>query len=559
MVKNNSCNKYLLLIVVCIGFGSFWACQPSVNGRLQNAERLMKSKPDSAFLFLVDLRGEYAGMNEPERALFGYLYFRAWDERGRNDSVDVAQIDFAIDYYAAHPDRKRLAECYVLRACAFEERAAYTEAINNLLKAKDIAETLPDHILLGRIYADLGHISAFFEKYDKALDYFNLSIRNYEQDGNTGNAARVHMAIGWLYGSTKNYTEALPHTLKALSVIKDSLTTGDLLEDMGDYHLENEAYDSAYYYFRESLLYPAYKTNYSIRYYGLAKLFFEIGQYDSSRVYIDRAMSAPVDIAYRANCYRLLAGIASETGTKRELEQYVALYQGCQDSVNKRKRQPQIDIVEKIYQSDVEKANIKNQRSWLVAGIIAILLVGGGIFVCLCRRNRKKQESVDFYRGKHTEGHELYNEVQQQVDVYKAELRRKHDLLLAQLKQEVEITRERYADRRKKASSPQERRAIDRAIYHEVLQVDNEQAFMEKMNQLLSNLPHRLQSDYPAISYRQIVWCCLFILDINTMDIALIMGYTPASLYKFKQRLSKKLHFENVRKLEQMLYEKLDL
>ncbi len=558
-MTNRNLFKYLFLAILCIAFLCFQACKPSVDGQLQQAEQLIKNKPDSAFHILHDMQEYYAGMNDSEKALFGYLYLRIKDGKSDRDSTDINRINFSIDYYTRYSDKQRLAGCYLYKSRIFKDKMECTEAMNMLLKAKDIAEPLADHKLLAEIYFDLGHIYAFFGEQDKALEYLNLSIKSYEQCGNIKSAGRVHMVIGWLYSASQNYKDALPHTMQALNMIKDSLTTGDLLEDIGDYHLAGESYDSAYYYYHESLLYPTSATNKSIRYYNLAKLFFEIGQYDSSKVYINKALAGPIDVAYKANCYRLLVGIASETGTKKELEQYVYDYQLYQDSVNKRKKQPAMEVVEQVHQSNVENTTIKNQRLWLTIGVVTILLAGGFVSSYLYKRNKKKQQTVDFYKAKHSESEELHSEFHQQVSTYKAELKRKHDLLLAQLKQELEFTRERYADRRKKASSPQERRAIDRAIYHEVLQVDNEQAFMEKMNQLLSNLPHRLQSDYPDISYRQIVWCCLFVLDINTTDIALIMDYTPASLYKFKQRLSKKLHFENVRELEQMLYEKLGL
>ncbi len=557
-MSNNNLLKYLSFTIICIAFLSFQACNPSINSQLQQAEQLIKSKSDSALHILSGMQESYAGMNDSEKALFGYLYLRVRDDKEKKDSTDINRIDFSIDYYTHHSDKQRLSECYLYKSRIFKDKMECPEAMNILLKAKDIAEPLAGPELLAEIYFDLGHIYAFFGEQGKALDYLNLSIKSYEQYGNLKSAGRVHMVIGWLYSATQNYKDALQHTMQALSMIKDSLTAGDLLEDIGDYHLAGEAYDSAYYYYRESLLYPTSGPNESIRYYSLAKLFFEIGQYDSSKVYIDKAMAGPIDITYKANCYRLLAGIASETGTKQELEQYVYDYQICQDSVNQRKKQPAIEVVEQIHQSEVENATIKSQRLWLIIGIVAILLTGCFMSYCLYKRNKKKQQTVDFYKDKHSESQELHSEFRQQVDTYEADLKQKRDLLLAGLKQELKITKEKYAGKRKEASSTEEREAIDKAAYNTVLQVDNEQAFLEKMNQVLNNLPQKLQKDYPDITYKQIVWCCLFVLDIFTTDMALIMDYTPSSLYKFKQRLSKKLHFETVKELEQMLYEKMN-
>ncbi len=132
MTKNNKLIKFLSLTIVCISFLCFQACKHLVNDQLKQAELLIKNKPDSAFLILTNIRDNYAGMNDSEKALFGYLYFRAWDDRGHKDSADVSQIDFSIDYYnTKYSDKQRLAECYLYQSRVFKEKTAYTEAITN--------------------------------------------------------------------------------------------------------------------------------------------------------------------------------------------------------------------------------------------------------------------------------------------------------------------------------------------------------------------------------------------------------------------------------------------
>ncbi len=121
---NNNRIKYLSFGVFCVVFLCLHACTPSVNKPLQEAERLIKTKPDSAFHILNDMQEDEARMNDVEKALFGYLYLRIRDGKGPKDSVDINRIDFSIDYYRKHTDKQRLAGCYLDKARIFKDKAA---------------------------------------------------------------------------------------------------------------------------------------------------------------------------------------------------------------------------------------------------------------------------------------------------------------------------------------------------------------------------------------------------------------------------------------------------
>ena len=137
-------------------------------------------------------------------------------------------------------------------------------------------------------------------------------------------------------------------------------------------------------------------------------------------------------------------------------------------------------------------------------------------------------------------------------------LDKKHELLLQNFLNEWKQIKIKYSTVRKKANFA-EREQIDKKVYNEVFCFENEAIFTDKMNKALNHLPDKLKTDYPNITHKEIIWCCLFMLQIPTTDISLILDYKQSSLYKFKQRLGKKLGFSSLKDFEQMLQDKTDI
>ncbi|MCD8176068.1 MAG: hypothetical protein LUE98_01010 [Tannerellaceae bacterium] len=125
------------------------------------------------------------------------------------------------------------------------------------------------------------------------------------------------------------------------------------------------------------------------------------------------------------------------------------------------------------------------------------------------------------------------------------------------LADELKHTKEKYALERAKSSFEQ-RQKIDRIVFDEVLHLQDEKAFITKMNHILNALPDKLKEKFPEITYKEIVFCCLLMLKLSSNEIAFILEYKQTSLYKFKQRLIKKLGFATSKEFEQMLYNKMN-
>lgn len=535
---------------ICILFITIYACNSHINEKLFEAENLMETKPDSSLHILQSIEGDYEDMSDEEKALFGLSLFIAKDKNDL-ELPPIELIDFSVNYYTQINDNDRLAYSYLYKSRIFKNKREYTDAIQNLLKGLDAAKKTKDDSILGRIYFDIGHIASFQEEWDKALDYFQKAITHFDKAGKTENIAKIYLVQGWLYKAINDYDSAIKSSRKALEITKDSAIMGDVLNNIGDFYFKEEKLDSAFYYLRKSLHYPYFDMNLSGRYYDMADAFCIIDEYDSAAYYAEKALSLPIDIYYEEECYRVLINVALAKDDKLALVENINKRRACEDSIKKIENQTNINVLEEVHNSNTEKKKAEDRHYWLIIAIITLVLTTLPVVLFLYIRNKSKQLKADKYKNKLEEQEVIVSDLS-------SELKRKQKLLISDLMSEIEQTRIKYADARKN-SNFEEREKIDKTIYNDVLHIDDEAAFTDKMNMVLNNLPDKLRYDYSELNYKEIVWCCLFMLDFSTADIALLMDFKQSTQYKFKQRLSKKLSLNSSKELEQMLHDKVNI
>jgi len=521
--------KHPFILSLCLLL-TLLSCKTPVDNHLQEAERLLNNEPDSALMILRALEPGYRNMPEEEKALFGLLYFQACDKENI-ELYSTEMIDYSIDYYKHKNQRYNLANSLLYKGRHFKEKRNYAEAIHNALKAIELANPRKDHNLLGKAYSELAQVSIYQEESEKALTYVQQSITHFDKASDSENVAKMHMVASWAYQQLDRSDEAIRSSLKAFELTNDSIVMGDVLNDIGMIYSHQEVYDSTLHYSKQSLPYPYYSTNQSMRYYQVALSYFHLDKNDSALIYAFKAFEYPIDIYIEGETYRLLANTYYDNGDQENFNTYLLKYHATQDSIHILEKQPNINLLEEIHNTNIEKERIKSQRALLIVMVAFVLLSSAILFILLRRRNNRKET---------------------EVITYKNELSRKHELQLEELMSEIEHIKQKHATRRRQAKF-EERTEIDKQVYVESLHIDNEQMFVDKMNRKLNSLPDKLHKQYPGISFKEILWCCLFVLKVPTTEISMLLDYTQNSQYKFKQRLVKKLNLNSTRELEQML------
>ena len=531
------------------------ACKNEIHPELDKADAMLVSSPDSSLVLLEKLKDEYPFMNEADRAYFGLLYYRALD--GNRMSIkNNPQLEFSFNYYERRGQKHNLAYCHFYKARALVTERDYTGATKNLLKAEDLASKCDDANLSGKIYFSFAQIYAYQLHYEQSIDYYNKSLVNFEKANDSINIAKVYIMMNEIYMCMYKFDTGIEHGKKALKCTSDSIMIGDAYNAIGIayyFHkgMDSAKLDSARYYISKSLDYPYYDTNLSMRIYNMGRTHYTSGNRDSAEYYLNKALEHPIDIYFEWEVYTLLMKIATEKKENEKIKPYMERIQECRDSISKLDTQTDIEVVKQIHETNKQTDEIKYHRIILFAGAIFLLLIGLTITYVLYQRAKHRQSTAEKYKIKMKEKHELLIKKHEQLE-------RTREMQVSEIKNELQNRRTELAEIWRK-SNFEEREKITRIIYNKVFDYENEAVFLERMNRLLNNLPNKLLDEYPNITFKEILWCCLFILKVPTNDILSILEYKQSSFYKFKQRLGNKLGYTAMKDLEEMLYKKVEL
>jgi tetratricopeptide (TPR) repeat protein len=496
---------------------------------MKTAEQLMETNPDSALHILQHLHPDIT-MNDADRALYGILYFKALENNKLSLQPD-SLINFSLDYYQKENNHERLATCYFYKGRIYKNAQRYDEATILYLKALDNLKNKTNYILLGKIYADMGDICSIQMDYKESREKYRISIDCFNRAGKKLDACYRVLDIGRSYRLSKDYKTAQKYYLQALIQSEDSIFLGIVLQEMGINYYWAKRYDSAQYYLRKSIHFPYKGTNYSIRYYHLADLFFDIAQYDSAYRYASIALKYPANFVTQRECYRILANTEYRKGDFKQMAYFMTLFQSCSDSVRKVESQTKTTVLEGIHQTS-ETISKTKQYLLVLCWIIPFIVLLSFFIVFRLRKVSKGKE--------------------QKLEQVENKLIQKQNTLKKNLIQKIEDTKALQASTNKKTPLAQ-RDILDKELYNNSLHLNEWEKFVNLMNLAFNNIISVLESNYPEITKKEITYCCLSLLEVHSTEIALLLECKQDSLYKLKSRLAQKMNLKSTKALDLLL------
>lgn len=500
-----------------------------VPNELKTVEQIMDTHPDSALNNLKHLRPEKYKSNS-DRALYGLLLFQASD-RNRIDLPPDSLIDSSMKYFYSKNDNPHLAFCYYYKGHFLKYIQHYDEATEYYIKALECIQNNQNYFLLGRIYSDMGDINAIQHEFKEAQKKFRKSLIYFNKTDRTIDKRLIILSIGRSYHLLKDYKTAQQYYNKAILQINDSMLYGSVYQEMGINYYSAKQLDSAEYYLKKSLPYPFRGTNYAIRCYMLADLLFDLEQNDSSFHYATLALKYPANFYTQRDCYRILTNIEYIRKDIKQMGIYMSHYQDCTDSIRKIELQTKSTVLEKLHNSNKEVNGTKRNMILIVSALMIVLLFSAFLVVYLYKRNKLKRE---------------------QLNAFKMQLNNKQEFASRGLSRKIEEAKALQAEVHRNATSD-EREKLDKELYTHVLHLDNWDDFNREMNHAFNNIIVRLKAEYPAITRKEKIWCCLHLLNIPHADRMLLLEATSDSLYKLKQRLAHKLNLKTTKNLDSFL------
>lgn len=494
---------------------------------LENAQKLLDSKPDSALDILQHPPRTYSDAN---RALYGILLFQALDKNNKTLQPD-STISFSIRHYEKANDKQHLAIAYYYKARLYKRAQQFDKATELYLKALDLTENETNLYLLGKIYSDMADLCAIQKDFTRALRKYNESMSYYKNAGDTLTANSKIIDIARMYFLLKDNRKARWFYKQSLSQSSDSFLRGMTYQEIGINYYFAMQYDSAKYFLNKSLHYPYKGTSYAIRCYILADLCFDINQFDSAFYYASLALQYPSTFFNQRDCYRILANTKYMQGDFKSMGKFMTKYQDCTDSVRKIEAQTKTSVLEDLHQTNGEVSN--SRQSLIILGIVICIITMLSLTIVFSLRKRSRKKEMELGRAKET-------------------INEKQILLRDNLIHKIAENRAEKASELKKGSV-KEREVILLEIYNRCLQLENWNSFSKLMNQTFNDLILTLEINYPELNQKEIVWVCLFLLHIPLAEMALILDCQMGSLYKLKQRVAQKMNLSSTKELELVL------
>lgn len=393
-----------------------------------------------------------------------------------------------------------------------------------------------NYLLLGKIYSDLGDICIIQKDYDEGLKKYQLSIQMFLKSPRKVEASYRVISIGKVYHFKKEYARALYYYRRALKETTNSYLCGFAYQEIGVNYYWARKMDSAEYFLRKSLDYPYLGNHYSIRCVNLADLYFDLNKFDSAHKYASLALRYPSTFYNQRDSYRILANSECNLGNLTKMSEYLSKYQNCNDSLRIVETQTKYTVLADIHEN-AQEASLTKKYLFVLAWVLPLLIVVGFVVYFELRKRDKGKEK----------------------QLYEAEMiiNEKQVFLIDNLKQLIIDQRNDQASKYKKASLV-EREQMNRELYIKCLHFDDWGRFRKLMNSTFDNIILYFESNHPELTKKELMWCCLFLLDIPNPDIALILNSQPASLYKLKQRLTQKMSLTSTKELDKLLFQFAD-
>ena len=517
--------------IICFLLSVYLVSCSLMPNEMRTAQRIMDSNPDSALHILQRMHPNRSFL-DADRALYGILLFQALDKSNKTLQPDSA-INFSVSYYQNTNNSYNLAIAYYYKARLYKRAQQFDQATVLYLKALDLIRNEQYFKLLGKIYSDMGDMCSFQKDYNESLKKYEMSIDFYKKAGDTLEASYKVIDIARMYLLLKDFNKARQFCKQSFSQSPDSFLHGVALQEMGINYYWAKQYDSAQYFLKKSLRFPYKGTNYAIRCYILGDLYFDIKQYDSAFYYATKALKYPSTFFNQRDCYRILANTKYMQGDFKAMAEYMTKYQACTDSVRKIETQTKTSVLENLHQTNT--AVSKSRQFMIILGVVIFIITILSLSIVFTLRNRSIRK-------------------QKKLEKTEEKLSEKQLFMKNSLVQKLEENKKLQINAYKKGNLS-EREQIIKQIFNSSLHLNEWNEFKSLMNKTFNNLISELEIRSSEINHKEIIWCCLFLLDIPTNDIIILLECQQRSLYRMKNRLTQKLHLATTSDLEKLLHD----
>lgn len=505
---------------------------PEVDQLISRAEQTLTISLDSAILYSSNALKKSESENYEKgiagsKAILGQIAFAKGDFKRAN-----TYLIKALQIFKRYERPAKVGKIYNLLGQVYEYSQQPELSFKNYWLAYQEYKAINDLSGLAETYGFLGHFHEKDQTYDSALWYQKKALGIYEQQNDKSGIARTYDNVGSIYEDLGQYPEALQNFEEAYRINKK---TGNEVEalvnlnNIGDIHRKTGFLQKALSVTHQ-VLQKAKSQNliYQIRsaYRDLGKVYQDMGKHHLSYAYLD-------------SCYKVNGEIYNQE-IAREIADTRALYELAQ-------KEQQISLLEKDQKID------QFYLSGVIIGSVLLLIIAGLVF--RHQRIRIKKNQALYNAEKHLnqaneeklkaelEYTRLYEEkLEQEIKNKSRELTtnalqviRKNEFL------ENLINDLKKAEKGMPAEFGKKIKKIRKSIDYNFSLDDDWQEFESVFQNIHQEFFNQLRQQFPDLTSADIRLCAMLRLNLNSQEIAAIMGISQDSLRIARYRLRKKI------------------
>ena len=582
------CFLYLIIIGTCLFLSCNWQKKGSgaLPIELVQAENIMYENPDSA---LQILQGMVIPMKEEAHATWALLLTQAKYKCNVKQSDSLVNI--AYNYFKINGSAKRKVLALYIKGGIENDNNQNEKALELFLNAEKELDYINEDTLGFLITSHIGLIYAY-QKIDEYAVEYSLKAYDYALRSQYNKyliAACIQLARTY---SNINIDESISYYEKAIGIARKH---GDikqmvraLIEVSGRYkeHPQKQ-YSKAMMTIKEAIKIRRSAQAYIV----LGDIYRKIGLNDSACFYLNKA-SESENIYTARNAYQTLYNINKELGNYKKAVEYSEKLWNKQDSINKVARNRA--IVEMQAKYDQQKViNEKNKAERTVLIILCISIGTIGVIV-LCyqwkvlRQNKEledKRKELNDLNNQLTENKnkialneermamaaqvetmdttEELKEKEAAINNMRSQneaLKKDNQELLVKIEQREAVLQEKSKDserlnvlteknaylRKREVFLSNQLLKMDAMVTNLKKEPDSFKEYQweelkEKTDALFDGYTERLLKKIPTLTTHDIHICCLIKLSFSNTAMADILGISPTSVSRQKQRLKERI------------------
>lgn len=486
---------------------------------MSRAERFINSQPDSALAILDSIP-----VPKSRYLRASYCLLRTYAEyNSYRPGIDEGQMSVGVDYFLKYGDKDRKALAHYLRAVVREDNKTGDQAewANDLLLATKEVERSDDHMLAALVNLRYAVVLNDRKWFDASLPYLEKGLSEAEKAGSVPLqvTALINMSHRSLFlgDEDKDYSDAIEYAARAMDVSKGQdkdyaralYNLAACYSRDGQFDKSLECASSAVR--AQERLFREGKRKNRVRYAVLADAFRKMNMPDSALFYAAKEMEAPDLLAKLSGTQLTYIVYRDLLDDKDNAVKYLTLYNELKQQRETAQRNERI-IEDRV---EVEKADIRSSRSRIIGTSVAVVLslfIALYVIVRVLRRHiRSRDEAIERKDSEIGKGQALLHESESERSELRSVLMFK-DKLVMSLQQNA-----RYLS-------------------------DAEWLRLEKiLDDVCNKFTQRLKSSFPGLTGAELRIAVLLRFGFSGKQMAAMMGISPTSVTKGKQRLKSRV------------------